>query len=430
MRPETIAWPPIAGDVETRLIRALLRTGQVGALPQDLIDSADLCLEADRGDLAAALYGAAALDLGFSGSFLAGLRQVNDRAGLWKTMPAAEEAARHGFSVDLAVETLARLIPLCGVLPEPDEIDLPRLDVPAASANPAPALAALATRARKVLRESVPASGDGRLLNLVRELAPELAGLPPLRIDAHIGLDLASLAGIVVLERLRIFTARNQALFAAAPADVFSSVARLPTDVLGPFFSNVRRLIRDVRDIFGLIDAAVGGRADFDTMTTWVVLLSAHLSAEQLAALTSELGDRGMVAALHGILSWLARLNDPTEYYGVAASIRDSCLDVDAFAVAERAQRLIVRWRAVDAQEWRRLGEIHYLCADMEGAKTALERAIALKPSDQIVMSQWGKLVAGNPLACENMVASRRHLRQTRLQAFRQQAELVLPGGG
>ena len=418
MRPETIAWHPIAGDVETRLIRALLRTGQVGALPQDLIDSADLCLEADRGDLAAALYGAAALDLGFSGSFLAGLRQVNDRAGLWKTMPAAEEAARHGFSVDLAVETLARLIPLCGVLPEPDEIDLPRLDVPAASANPAPALAALATRARKVLRESVPASGDGRLLNLVRELAPELAGLPPLRIDAHIGLDLASLAGIVVLERLRIFTARNQALFAAAPADVFSSVARLPTDVLGPFFSNVRRLIRDVRDIFGLIDAAVGGRADLETATTWIVLLSPHLSADQLAALTSELGDRAMVTALDHILLMIGRIGDPAEHYRVAMSIRDSCLDVDAFGNAEKAQKLVVTWRRTDAHEWRRLGEIRALNGDRAGARIAFDRAAAINPNDSLIMARLRECDAGEPITSENMIAGRRAIRQMRLAAF------------
>ena len=174
-----------------------------------------------------------------------------------------------------------------------------------------------------------------------------------------------------------------------------------------------------MRDIFALIDAAAGGRADQETATTWVVLLSAYLSAEQLAALTSELGDRAMVTALDHILLMVARLANAADYYPVAMSIRDSCLDVDAFDVAEKAQRLIVAWRPLDAHEWRRLGEIRGLRGDGEGVRDALDRAATLNPSDPLIAARLAERDAGKPIMSENMVSSRRALRQMRLAAFR-----------
>jgi tetratricopeptide (TPR) repeat protein len=402
-------------DADTPLRRALLRAGEANAEPQDLIDCAELCLHGGRRDLAAELYGAAGLGLGFTGAFLQHLRRVNDRERLWSALPSADDQANGGFSVDLAIEDLRRLMPLCGALPPPGDLGQARL---AAHADRDFARSALVARATDVLREIVPAVAEARFAGLVRGLSADLAILTPLRIEAYVGLDVAALAGIVATERLRIFAAHSQPLLHVASADVLREVAQLRTDAMGPFFNNVPRLIRDVRDIFGLIDAAAGGRADPDIMTTWVVLLSAHLSAEQLAALTSELGDRAMVTALDHILLMIDRLGDAVEHYPVAMSIRDSCLDVDAFDVAEKAQSLIVEWRPLDAHEWRRLGEIRGLRGDDEGAGAALDRAVALNPSDPIIDARLGERNAGKPITSENMVSSRRALRQMRLAAF------------
>jgi hypothetical protein len=307
-------------------------------------------------------------------------------------------------------------MPLCGALPPPGDLGQARL---AAHADRDFARSALVARATDVLREIVPAVAEARFAGLVRGLSADLAILTPLRIESYVGLDVAALAGIVATERLRIFAAHSQPLLHVASADALREVAQLRTDAMGPFFNNVPRLIRDVRDIFGLIDAAAGGRADPDIMTTWVVLLSAHLSAEQLAALTSELGDRAMVTALDHILLMIDRLGDAVEHYPVAMSIRDSCLDVDAFDVAEKAQSLIVEWRPLDAHEWRRLGEIRGLRGDGKGVREALVKALAIAPNDALIAGRWQQHEAGTAPTSENMVPTRRHLRQIRLQAFK-----------
>ena len=408
-----------AADPDVALLRALLRAGQAKPQPQDLIDSAELCLHTGRRELASALYGVAGLSLGFTGVFLRHLCRINERERLWSALPSADDQPGGGFSVDIAVETLRRLMPLCGTLPPPGDLDELSPDTGPTYRDRDLAQSPLVARAASSLREVVPAAADARLAGLIQDLSVGLATLAPLRVEAHVGLDAAALAGLVAVEWLRVFAARTRPLLHVASPDAQAEVARLRMDALGPFFSNVPRLIRDVRDIFALIDAAADGRADQDTATTWAVLLCAHLSAELLAAFTSELGDRAMVTALDHILMMVARLGEAAEYYPVAMSIRDSCLDVDAFHVAEKAQRLIVAWRPLDAHEWRRLGEIRGLGGDGEGVGEALERAAALNPGDPLIAARLAERDAGKPITSENMVSSRRAARQMRLAAFR-----------
>jgi Flp pilus assembly protein TadD len=147
-------------------------------------------------------------------------------------------------------------------------------------------------------------------------------------------------------------------------------------------------------------------------------LLSAHLSAGQLNSFVSELGDRGQLDVLDRLFVRLTRFGDTPGRHEVAEGIRDASIDLDSIALAVRVQALIVSWRPTHAPEWRRLGELRSQSGDDEGARAALARSLELRPADPKTAAQWQALQAGDPLVSENMVPSRRALRQYRLKAF------------
>lgn len=413
----------LSSAANTGLYRALLRASRDQSSLQDQIDCAELALQADRRDLGAILYGVIALQIGFSSSSTALLYEVDSRTGLWGRLPPQEERPIRGLSVDLAIDDLKRLMgfdPVLAPLPAsfepflPTEISMgtqPSLELD-------PVLADLSRRTADIL-VSVPLSREGSgLRKLLQPIAAEVIALRPIRVDEHVDLPLDVLVRLFALERTRRFLVSSADLLAAQPETLFDAAAALEPGVLGPFFSNIRLLLRNTRDIFALIDAAAGGRADPDMLECWSVLFASHLPVDHLAGLTADLGDRGMVGGLRRILIKIAREGAVRKAFNVAYSIRDASLDIDAFALAGDAQQLIALWRRADANEWRRLGEIRGFDGDLPAARTAFERAVQLNRYDEEAQEYLTQIESGKSIPFIERSMGRRLLRRARLKAF------------
>jgi hypothetical protein len=409
-------------DGNAALLRALLRAGQARAMVQDYIDCAEIAVANNSRDIAAILYGLVALQIGFSPPSLALLRDVEDRAGLWGRLPAAEPVSRDGFSVDLALDELRRLI-LFGAKLQPLKSDF--FSFPAGvpmGAQPRRALdanlEALARRAAEALRSAPEAAAGGGLSSLLLPLTDDVLTLSPIQIEEFADTDIETLAFVLALEGTRRFVVTNVALLTTEPATLFDAAAGLIPGALGPFFTNVRMLLRGTADVFALIDAAaVGGKADAATTECWAVLLSAYLPNDRLVSLAAEMGDRGMVSGLHRLLERAARADGNQRSFDLVYGIRDASLDIDAFTVAGDAQELAARWHRADSGEWSRLGEIRAYGGDLPAARAAFEYALQMKPGDRNAQAKLA-LAAGEGIVFEEINFARRNLRRARLGAF------------
>ena len=408
---------------EAGLLRALLRAGRADAMPQDLIDCAELALSAGARDIGAMLYGLTALRIGVSAPSLTMLHEVNARACLWDRLPKADDLSVGGFSVDLALGELRRLMrfgPKLKPCPSTPEACLPP-DSPMGTQPRRgldPALAALAQRVGDALRCIPLKAKDGGLVHLLRDFADEVLKLRPIHVEEYADAGVDQLALVFVLEGMRRFLLANADLLSAEPDVLFDEAAALPPGGLGPFFSNVHMLLRGTSDLLALIDVAAGGRADPETMECWSVLLAAHLPSDRLTSLTAELGDRGMDAGLRRILVKIARAGGEQRQFDVANSIRDASLDIDAFALAADAQQLIALWLRADADQWRRLGEIRGYAGDLPAAEVALERALRMNPRDRDARALLAHVRSGEPVPFKEIHVARRNLRRARLAAF------------
>lgn len=413
----------VALAAETHLRRALLRAGQVQALPQDKIDCAELALAGGARNMAAILYGLVALEIGFPPASLALLREVDARENLWRGLPEPGSPPRSRFSIDLALDELRRLMrfrPKLQPLPASLDSFLPA-DVPMTTQlrrELDPSLLALARRVGEALRDVPRTARNGGLAPLLAPFADQVLALSPIHTDHHADADLDTLAHLLALEGTRRFLLASADLLTARPAELFDEVAALDPGALGPFFSNVKMLLRGAGDLFALIDAAAGGRADAGTLGCWAVLLSAHLPGDRLVGLAAEMGDRGMATGLRRMLVKVARAGGDRRPFDLLQGIRDASLDIDAFAVAADAQQLIALWRGADGDQWRRLGEIRGYDGDLPAAKAALERALQMDPADAKARDLLALVEAGQGIEFEEIHVGRRNLRRARLAAF------------
>jgi len=415
---------PLDIETELRLRRALLRAGRADAMVQDRIDCADLALASGARGLARLLYGLVVLEIGFSARALILLHEIDARAGLWGDLPKPGAAPEVGLSIDLALDGLKRLMrfnPKLQPLPASLDAFLPA-DVPMGTQSrrgPDPSLLALAHRVSEVLHDVPGTARKGGLAPLLTPIADEVLALAPIHTDHYADADLEVLAHMLALEGTRRFLLANADLLTARPAELFDEVAALDPGALGPFFSNVRMLLRGTDDLFALIDVAAGGRADIVTLECWAVLLSAHLPQNRLASLAAEMGDRGMASALRRMLVKAARAGADLRQFDVVQSVRDSSLDIDAFELAADAQQLIALWLRADGDQWRRLGEIRGYAGDLPAAKAALERALQMNPCDADAQKLLTTVEAGQGIEFEEIHMGRRNLRRARLAAFR-----------
>jgi tetratricopeptide (TPR) repeat protein len=425
----------MSGDVtpasqdDLRLRRALLRAGRADAMVQDRIDCAEIALADNDRAMAATLYGLVTLQIGLSASSFALLHEVQARASLWDRLPRKAQAPVSGLSIDLALDELRRLMrfkPRLQLLSGsflPPPLSIGRQPTRA----PDPERLALARRVSTAMRSIPQAAADGGLSELLLPFADEVQALPPLAVEEYADACVEELALMLALEGMRRFLIANDDLLRARPAGFFDAGAALESGALGPFFTNVGMLLRGTSDIFALIDAAAGGRAEAASTECWSVLLAAHLPEDRLVSLSAELGDRGMPRALGHLLARIARRSADARPFRVAHSIRDACLDIDAFSVAGDAQHLVAYWHRADPAQWRRLGEIRGYAGDLAAAKAAFEQALRLDPSDAEARAQLTLVEAGEGIPFAEIHMARRNLRRARLAAF--QAGGDRPGG-
>ena len=206
-----------------------------------------------------------------------------------------------------------------------------------------------------------------------------------------------------------------------AGSPLFDQAARLDRAALGPYFANVRLVMRDVRDIFALIELAAGGEPTYDAIECWSVLISGRLSRDETAELADELADRGMTRALRVLLARAARSSAADKPRTIVWRIRDVALDIGDRKLAADAQHVIATWARLDANEWFILGTIRAAEGDRIGAEAALSRALFLAPDRGDVRDRVAAFRSGGAFVIERGYATtpgRLKLRRARLQAF------------
>lgn len=386
-------------EPEAQLRRGLLRAARPGAVLQDQIDCAELALSAGLMDTARMLYGLVLLHLGFGPEGLALQRELEARTGLWGAPERPMEAGRDGalsrFSVDIALAELKGLLqfkPGLGRPADPSTIS----PAPEASATQ-PELGALRECVRELLMEVPRLEAQGRLAPALCAVADALATLSPISVEEHLDEDAAGLATLFAVRGIRgaAFVARDF-LQAEPTGALFAEAGRLNPAGLGPYFSNVRLVVRGGHDIPALVEATCEGRLTEEELEAWCVLLSHGLDAPEAADLAEELGDRGLVRALRAQLARTARADPLARWAGALARIRDAGLDLGDLPLAEAAQRLIVPAPKSKGVESIRLGEIRATLGDGDGARSAFERALRLDPADEDARERLDALAAGD----------------------------------
>ena len=379
-----------AGGAETMLRIALVRLADERATIQDCLDIADLAHELGRAEVARMLFAVAFLRRGFDPASVREQRRITAETGLadvarWPQDDRGGTAS--GVGIAVALEELGRLmaldlprlepptiVPPSATEVTPPALNLVELDVPTFERG---AVLALAEQLCDALRNSdVPA-----LERLLDQAGDHVASLAPIPLTGFMGDPLEQLAAALTLDQLRRFFLRHHDLCWApfGAAGLLAATARLRPGALGPYLAAVQHLIRTPRDLFGLVEK-VGGARRRDDVERWIVLLSTHLDDDTRVLVTDELGDRGMIGALAGMLRQAMRGGDAASYFPRA--IRDAALDLGEIALAARAQAFIAQGDRTNVDEWVMLGEILGSAGLDQAAEVALIHACRIAPAD------------------------------------------------
>jgi hypothetical protein len=419
-------------DRDLQLRRALLRAAQDGAVAQDDVDCAELAFACGRCDVARMLYGLVILRIGFSRPGLAFQREVGERTGLWGDLSGEIRGPVRpvaGFSVDLAIDELRALMALkpdFGATPAGLSPVLLREAQAEPGAQFEATLASLCQRVSATLQAVPQLEANGNLPEELRGLAGALQDLPHIRLDAYVDQSIERLATLHALIGLREFILDTRLLIAATgpSAPLFQEAGRLGPAALGPYFANLRLIIRSARDIFALIESATQNKLTHTELQSWCVLLSGRLPVAELLDLIDELGDRGMTQALAILLAAVSQRPPQHRWREVAYRIRDCCLDIGELVLGAEAQHLIASRDPTNSDEWAILGEIRGTLGDKTAAEQAFDRCLRLNPRDEVVKQRLDALRSGafdRFKVRGGLMTSpgRRRLRQARAQAYR-----------
>jgi hypothetical protein len=359
--------------VDTLLRCALLRVARDGSNLQDRIDCAELALAAGEPEAARTLYAMIFLRMGFAADSVADQRAMAAQSGLWSNQDLPElrpGPALPSFSVDRAIAELAELIRVAPLAESASILD--------------PVIVA-------------PSRGD---INRPVSSAAE-GGLDP---KEHVQAPVPRLAAIVAMSDLQLFLRENYGL-AFGPGGsprLMHAAAQLSRGGLGPYFTNVGNIVRDARDLFGLVAAAAPHRqTPAHDIGIWTVLLASHLEHQQLLDYVDELADRGMGSSLWGIFQARARRMSIWRDYGLLQRLRDGALDLGDWPLAIRAQEMIVHVAQYDPGELNVLGTILANAREMERAEQVFADYAARAPGDKTLASRLAALRAGEPTAFE-----------------------------
>ena len=363
----------------------------------DQIDCAGMALDLGYVDAARLLYEGAFLRRGFSEMQIVAQARIAARTGLWPDEAWPGDPPRNheaDFAVDLALGELRRLIELA---PEASLPPLPAVDVTALAAGRAWSIGAVSPdRARRTidaglmtdlcgrLCSSLRASDGGQLDQVLEEVRDHLLVRPRWEPRDYADVSITDLAAGVVAGQLQAFFGRNYNLCWApfGSSDLFAAAARLPNGGLGPYFGNVRQLLRSERDLMGLtlLAGADDGSGRSPRFQRWLVLLSTHLGGGDRVGLADEFADRGFVVALQGMFG-AAGHAAVDRHSRLPWIIRDAALDLGQLDLAAQAQASIVSLSPERVEEWIVLAEV-LGGSDGSGAEQALAEALRLDPEE------------------------------------------------
>jgi hypothetical protein len=414
-----------ASRAEDRLRRLLLQAAMEDARVQDLVDSAEAALEIGLKAAAGALYGLVFLQLGFAPAAAALRSRVDERTGLWG-LPAVDPAPPLStFTVDAAVAELRRLVTVGA------KAALTPFDISGVLAQDSVVPALIAATERRLMLETADRvvalliraprlQLDGGLGDALRREVEAVLTAPEPGLEGEVDQPIEIFVALFVLGQVRQFLVTRRHLLLAAPPAVFEEASLLDPAALGAFFSHVPLVLRDVGDLFGLIEAAAPGDVTTAQIETWAVLLSSGFDRAALLSLVDELADRGMIAALQAILVRLALGRRTQTSLEVAWRLRDCAIDIGAWGLATEAQRLVIRCSPFSPGERMVLGEILQSQGAMDLAESAYRSASLLGAGSTRVAARLLEVRSGVPsvLAKGYGTSKGRHLlRRARLKA-------------
>ncbi len=409
------------GGAAGQLRRLLLRTSSQEPQVQDLTNAAELALNVGLCDAAAALYGFAFLKTGpVIGTALR--NAVDARTGLWALPQKTVPPPQHAFSVDAAIAELKPLLDLDVTIPSSspdisavleDDGIIPKLKTP----QDADRTLEVATRVTALFRDFPRLQSEGQLGPELRLQAAGILSHASLRLESNVHQPLATLISLFLLDQARRFLVYQWHLLFAEPSALFEEASNLNIAALGPYFFNVRLIIRNVHDLFGLIGAASDLTVCPDSLETWAILLSSGLDDGETLTLIDELADRGMGRALQAVLARMALRRQAKQSLEIAWRLRDAGIDICSDDLAVNAQRLVVHWKPASGLEWMTLGDLLGARRATLSAEQAYKRASTLDGNLPGMPDRLEELKAGLPrqIVKGYGTSARRHaLRQAR----------------
>ncbi len=413
--PNWTAWRQRAGLAEpapalaAAVRRALLQCAGGDAPVQDQLDAAELVLAAGLTEAARTLYDVAFVCMGFHAARLRQQYAIIARTGLWGPADpdrAVPSPAAPAHQAAAAVAELQHLMATVDLPPLPPDGAGIAAGHGAASAAEAPdPLQRLAARLHALLRQRGGAVTFQRLETVLAQLRAALLDGPGFDAAHHLGAPLDVLCAGVAGGNLRGFLGRHREL-AYAPfgsPGLLHAAARLGLGGLGPYVSGTVRLARRSRDLLGLIqlaDASPGlqepglQEPGQDRLERWAVLLSQHWPDPALHDLVHDLADAGLMRATWGVLERAALRLGPAPDPGLLWCLRDAGLDNGDAALAVRAQRLVVRARAGQGNEWIVLGEVEAAAGDHAAAERAFTTGLGIDPGHAVGQQRLAALRA------------------------------------
>ncbi len=394
------------GEASSALLQARLLLNGSGRVPgmQDQIDWAELCLLQGLRDPGRLLFETAFIRQGFSPQCLAEQNRVARRTGLWPQAQAINAPSYTG-TVDGAVAELHALArttsrriarSIVGRPPRDQTEPSPHASSMSQAASLDAGVGDLGQAVHALflwLRASTLPSNWNGLETLMASLRGTIRQMPHLDHRTFTGAALPLVATALSVSALRDFLLVNSDLIVEpfGSAELFYRVARFDSACLGPYFTNVQRLVRKSRDVFELAYVGVSAAEESGVeigLEPWLALLSRCLTGALLDEVIDDLGDAGAMSALALIYNRAASLPDDLIDLRMIRRLRDTALDNLDYDLASRAQALVVRLCPGALHERVILGTIDGSAGRITAAEQSFTTCLKLAPEFEDVRSR------------------------------------------
>jgi len=366
---------------EVYLRRTALLFCPAKATIQDHIDLAETALTTGDREAACLLLSISAMEMGTSAPGLAWRAEMGRRTGLW-AVQRPPPVLPQPFMVDAAVDELRALI----AIPADPPLPIDRDSIPRSWATE-PAIEALLAFCRRVtarLQELIDAGPGASVAACLSDLAPEAQSWPFFDLSLHVGKSADILVRMVAFNRLKRFELLVRELGSGlfGSAGLLDAASCLSPHALGPYFTNVRHVVRDARDIPALVRLAAPA-ASTEDIARWTLLLSGQLPWTLACDLVGVAAQLGLASAVEQMY---VRAERQAEFQREAAflwRIRDDGLAMGLEELACRAQKLLTDWKPGDFIEWSILGDMLAVLSRESDARDAFEHCLSLNPRDE-----------------------------------------------